>query len=1259
MPLWDYTRGTELHKRDALLGQNIEESLKNLRACLAVGRFDRAEAIFRRLAKQSIFNVAEVLEANNTYVRSMVHGLFRGQDGVALRKLQMWFEVDMRQLGISPDATTLALMCRSAFLLASEKSRDRTLRRYLCIAEEAGILHETIESGEYLPHEFNQIARAREDLFEQLPEEVDQTADEVQFSSAPVPAPPAVVLNPASQRGYGLETLLKGLRSLHTDDSVAQLDDHQRSNWQISLEEDIVTAELERWRLEHAAILKMGINPALSSKSMEALMWEWQDKLTKEIKAYLSSISKNSPKYVHGDGPYLEQIGPQKLAAITIIETIRTLTCEGISDGAPVFRVTDNLGKSLEMQSSVDNIQNRQETKLRHAKSGQRNKMMKTLRVNKGIETNLGKGGLIPLETKLARERRSDEWPKVARFRSAALLLSKLIEVARFPKKQTNVESGTKARVESTLAFSHAIIRVNGKKKGMLYVDQELAKRLTKEPPPCNMAHQLPMVAPPESWSDFTGAYLRYPANLMRLKDPSGIQDMYLHAAIENGNLGKVFAGLNVLGKTEWRINRAVFEVMANTWNSGEAVTNFPASNPSLELPQEPEESAIPLTKFKWKRECQRLQNEYNGFHSNRCYMNLQMEIARAFLGHTFFLPHNMDFRGRAYPVAGIFHHMGADNARGLFQFAKGKALGEEGLFWLKVHLSNTFGFDKASLEERAQFTMDHLDDIKDSTQNPQNGRRWWLKADDPWQCLATCFELLAAMESPDPKEYISHLPVHQDGTCNGLQHYAALGGDELGAAQVNLIPKDRPGDIYSEVARLVKADVEKDSEAGNPIAKILHGKISRKLVKQPVMTYVYGVTYFGARAQLQKRLDEIIVDSPSNEIRNFTIAVYLTKKVFTHFGTMFSGATRIQHWLAECAGRISTAVTPEQVEKIRKLNMEKERQAGKILKKKDHFLKFQSGVVWTTPLNLPVVQPYREVDKTKSVATALQSFNIFFPSVNDSVHKRKQMAGFPPNFVHSLDATHMLLSALKCDQLGLSFASVHDSFWTHAADVPTMSRALRDAFVEIHGEDVIGRLAEEFKTRYKRSMYRLSCPSLSPLGLQIRKLRAERRKGYGRGKNNLGAPVKEKLGRDEMIDEYDRLSLLQSEDPAERAKGEAMVTPGSLFAALGPEHHDLLHPVDLQKLLNPEDTSAASDHNIDAALEEEMEAAPDHNTDDAPEEEIEAATEEQSEAVPGVKKAKRPHTKTYFWVPLTFPTVPQKGSFDVQIVKDSTYFFS
>ena len=80
-----------------------------------------------------------------------------------------------------------------------------------------------------------------------------------------------------------------------------------------------------------------------------------------------------------------------------------------------------------------------------------------------------------------------------------------------------------------------------------------------------------------------------------------------------------------------------------------------------------------------------------------------------------------------------------------------------------------------------------------------------------------------------------SSLPVHQDGTCNGLQHYAALGGDDRGARQVNLSAADRPSDVYTHVGDMVEKLLAEDAEKGEKYAIMLKGKISRKVVKQTV----------------------------------------------------------------------------------------------------------------------------------------------------------------------------------------------------------------------------------------------------------------------------------------------------------------------------------------------------------------------------------------------------------------------------------------
>ena len=80
----------------------------------------------------------------------------------------------------------------------------------------------------------------------------------------------------------------------------------------------------------------------------------------------------------------------------------------------------------------------------------------------------------------------------------------------------------------------------------------------------------------------------------------------------------------------------------------------------------------------------------------------------------------------------------------------------------------------------------------------------WWSTSDEPWQTLAACIEISKALKFSNPAEYQTGFAIHQDGSCNGLQHYAALGRDQIGAESVNLYPFEKPQDVYSDVVVLV-----------------------------------------------------------------------------------------------------------------------------------------------------------------------------------------------------------------------------------------------------------------------------------------------------------------------------------------------------------------------------------------------------------------------------------------------------------------------
>jgi len=112
-----------------------------------VARWDRAEAIVRRLA--SIFqpSAPELLEAHIIYIRALIDALSSGRRDVSLKRIQQWFEVEVRGNGVQPNSTMLALMCRAGFNGLEGKTRDRTVRRYLNLAEQSNVLDATMASG--------------------------------------------------------------------------------------------------------------------------------------------------------------------------------------------------------------------------------------------------------------------------------------------------------------------------------------------------------------------------------------------------------------------------------------------------------------------------------------------------------------------------------------------------------------------------------------------------------------------------------------------------------------------------------------------------------------------------------------------------------------------------------------------------------------------------------------------------------------------------------------------------------------------------------------------------------------------------------------------------------------------------------------------------------------------------------------------------------------------------------------------------------
>jgi DNA-directed RNA polymerase len=1026
------------------------------------------------------------------------------------------------------------------------------------------------------------------------------------------------------------------------------------------IEEDAINAAIERWREEAEHLSKMGIFSALHTRTLASVMWDWHGALKGRIAEDAALLEKSETKEKKDQedqirccyGPFLRLLTPDKLSAITILTVIQILNSQG--NRAKITQLAMQIGRALQDETIADEIKrdaNKRANRKHVDTVGDSSAADYQYRMGKLLQKSKGHSNAASMRYTSNRLRRSTQFPETRnrawsegiKLKTGIVLLSMLLKSAKMPVIRIHPE--TQESVEQLQpAFQHIQQYVRGHKVGMLLPNGALLEKLSQEPVHSSLAKHLPMVVEPNKWTDFrSGGFLRTTLPAVRIAEGDTDQRQYAMVAAKRGDMDQIFQSLDVLGSVPWKVNRKVFDVLVEAWNTGESFAKIPALHPKFEYPPEPRVHADPKERRTWAYQIKSIENEKSGLHSVRCFYNFQLEIAKAYINETFYFPHNIDFRGRAYPIPPYLNHIGADHARGIMIFAKGKELGESGLQWLKIHLANVYGFDKASLQEREDFAMEHLEDIYDSAENPMTGQRWWLEGEDPWQCLAACMELKSALDSPDPCKFLSCLPVHQDGTCNGLQHYAALGGDYEGAKQVNLVPGEKPADLYTAVAQMVQKALQTDADAGDAVARKLCGLISRKVVKRTVMTNVYGVTFVGAALQVRKELEEILDITEFPKSTQAALSRRIARKVFDALADLFSGAREIQFWLAESANRISQLLTPEQLDQIELQLVGKDKSAlvprkRNILVKDVDYSDFKSSVIWTTPLQMPVVQPYRTT-KARIVKTHLQRVNLHSPRRSDPIHKRKQLQGFPPNFIHSLDATHMHLTALQCNELGITFAAVHDSFWTHAADVEKMNVALREAFVRIHSDDIVGRLAAEFEQRHKGAFYMAKVTLGSKTIKAIQEWRRERRS------------QSDKKHLDELLLERKRQSLLASDDPELLQQAEEIMTPTRMVlegsSAHGISNEDILDQLDEGR--ENEDSIANENDLHDHAMLPETRVSADGNalppTLDEPEAGVvgnnnmsdDASTDE------GLTKQQRARKMLKIWMPFAVPPLPKR----------------
>lgn len=581
----------------------------------------------------------------------------------------------------------------------------------------------------------------------------------------------------------------------------------------------------------------------------------------------------------------------------------------------------------------------------------------------------------------------------------------------------------------------------------------------------------LPMVTEPAPWAALdSGGYLdNSKAKVSFIKGVRRDQDFDL------ADCGDVFDAVNAIQATPLRVNRAVFDVMRQVYEQGSGIGRVP--------PKYPEDAYLPIPEYteaqkrltKEQRRADRHYYEVTAARRHAYTRNAEirsevhafaglMQVTPEFVDRDrFWLPYKLDWRQRCYPIPVALNPQGNQFNRSLIEFAEGSRMGDNdnAAAWLAIHGANSYGVDKVSYEDRIAWVEENEDKILESAMFPFDCD-FWQQADGgakAWIFLAFCFEWLGYRIAGD--DFVTHLPVGLDGSNSGLQHLSAMMRDSDGAAATNVAPSEEPADIYTEICESVEQKLSDRIDAehagigaeSDEWAYVWKGHIDRKICKQPTMTYTYGATLTGMTQQIENALrgldKKVEGERPcyltftKEDQNNREAARYLAPIVLEAIRGRLPKAAAAMDFLIETA-RVSASI--------------------------------DVPLRWTTPTGLPIIQKYPKfVNARDNVYVDGRRHQIAVQQVvPGKVNKKRQANGASPNFVHSMDSTHLMWTVLKCsDNYGMTdFAMIHDSFGTHATNCDVMAFVLRETFVSLYSEDRLAAFKEDVKRRLPEELH-------------------------------------------------------------------------------------------------------------------------------------------------------------------------------------------
>ena len=524
----------------------------------------------------------------------------------------------------------------------------------------------------------------------------------------------------------------------------------------------------------------------------------------------------------------------------------------------------------------------------------------------------------------------------------------------------------------------------------------------------------MPMVERPGDWKgmrDGGHTSLNWKPSLVRRRNRCG--------EISFEDVGETAIGAcNKLQSVAWRVNKPMLELLQWAFRGDHEIGKLPRAtlHDMSEIPNEQFYQMTVPQRDEYIRNRKRLHTLNNKIAMGKVNTLSYLSQCKLIQDEKVYFPVSMDYRGRMYmkPMS----PQGVDYVRSLFEFHEGKKLDNMGIEWLAVHGANLWG-ERGCKWTRVDWVRRHERQILECADNPYDAK-WWHEAKKPWCFLAFCKEWKGVVEQGT--DFVSHLPVQMDGSCNGAQILSLLLADTSLASKCNVLPsKDQePQDIYAAALEDV-LDILCEHEDELLRESWFKIGLDRDAIKSVVMNIPNGQSLYSATSALIDFYDKY-VDAGGQDFFNVG-----RKKACEEVATI----------IYQACDKIMAGV---KLLRMRLENMVQEMHEES-----------SAPIRWKSPSGFTVSQKYIKEDG-HIVETLYNGEKHRLASYyqSDEVDVEKSARAIMPNLIHSHDAAiaHKVVTSSDLDCI----ATIHDCYMTHAVDAQrlndTILRVVRDTYV-------------------------------------------------------------------------------------------------------------------------------------------------------------------------------------------------------------------